>query len=129
MPPTMLEKKLDSAVKLINEEINQVLEIYPEDPYKRVFTIPELRQKLIDYVMKGIQGNYPSDQNRQPLDLKSKLPYRSLELRLRIENYIHWGVEYIFQSHVELNKTNLDLFSNSSITEPQPNYTPSHWFG
>jgi hypothetical protein len=97
MLKTISQKTEDLKLALINEEIDNALELYPDEPYKKVFAIPELRQKLIDYVTKGIQEVYPVIQTTQNLPVKTKFPYRSLELRLHIENYVHWGIEYILE--------------------------------
>ncbi len=122
MLKTISQKTEDLKLALINEEIDNALELYPDEPYKKVFAIPELRQKLIDYVTKGIQEVYPVIKTTQNLPVKTKFPYRSLELRLHIENYVHWGIEYILE-------VNSNRVSHSLAQEAKPVYTPSHCFG
>lgn len=107
----------DLGLNLINEEIDYALELYPDDAYKKAFTNPHLRQQLINYVMAGIQGTYPFVENQHNLSVKSRIPYRSLELRLRIESYIHWGIVYL----LNLNSSSLPF---SMFQVEQANYSP-----
>jgi hypothetical protein len=117
----MSQKAVNLGLELVNEEIDNALELYPEEPYHEIFAIPELRQKLINYVMSGLQGLFSVTEDKQNRLTKSRLPYRSIELRLRVENYVHWGIEYILE-------TNPDYISHTIAQEALPGYTPSYWF-
>jgi hypothetical protein len=114
----MQTKVVNLGMEIVNEEIKQALELYPDEPYKKVFASPELRQKLISYVMNKIQEAYSDLENTPNRQAQPKFPYRSLELRLRIENYVHRGIERISQ-------VNSNLVRHSFSQDPQPDYTPN----
>lgn len=116
MSKTMSKRIVDLGLRLVNEEIDTALELYPDETYKEAFAIPELRQRLIDYVMAGIPEAYicnPNTPNR------AKFPYHSLELRLRVEQYVHWGIEYIRETHADLWK---DAFPKKTHSSYSANY-------
>ncbi|MBE9125963.1 hypothetical protein IQ258_07255 [Coleofasciculus sp. LEGE 07081] len=107
----MSKRIVDLGLRLVNEEIDTALELYPDESYKKAFAIPELRQRLVDYVMAGIPEAYicnPDTPN------PSKFPYHSLELRLRVEQYVHWGIEYILETHADLGEGTLPKIAHSS---------------
>lgn len=99
MSTTMSKGSENLGIVVVNEEIENALELYPDEPYKRAFANPELRQKLVNYVMSGIQGIYPVHAKTPSLPARTKFPYRSLELRLHIESYVHWGIEYLLEAN------------------------------
>lgn len=122
MLKTMSKESENLGLVVVNEEIENALELYPDEPCKKAFANPELRQKLVNYVMSGIQGIYPILVNKPSFPAKNKFPYRSLELRLHIENYVHWGIEYLLAA-------NTNWVGHLTTQEAQPSYTPSHWLG
>ncbi|AFZ17746.1 hypothetical protein [Allocoleopsis franciscana] len=121
MSSPMSKESENLGILVINEEIANALDLYPDDPYKQAFANPELRQKLVNYVMSGIQGLYPVLAHQQGWPVKTKFPYRSLELRLHIENYVHWGIEHLLAA-------NSDWLVRFRTQDAQPSYTPSHRF-
>lgn len=100
MSTAMSKENENLGFVVVNEEIENALDLYPEEPYKRAFANPELRQKLVNYVMNGIQGIYPALEHKSSLPAKPRFPYRSLELRLHIESYVHWGIEYLIDANL-----------------------------
>ncbi|MEW6495264.1 MAG: hypothetical protein AB1589_22525 [Cyanobacteriota bacterium] len=121
MSTTMSREIENLGLVVVNEEIDNALDLYPDEPYKQAFANPELRQKLVDYVMSGIRGLYPVLENKSSLPVKIKFPYRSLELRLHIENYVHWGIEYLLE-------VKSDWLDHLIVRDAQPSIS-SHWFG
>jgi hypothetical protein len=119
MSTAMSKESGNVGLVVVNEEIESALDLYPDELYKQAFANPELRQKLIDYVMTGIQGIYPYLEHRQGLPTKTKFPYRSLELRLHIENYVHWGIEQL----LGVNSDSVGYLINQEI---QSQCTPSY---
>ncbi len=99
MSTAMSKGNENLGLVVVNEEIENALDLYPDEPYKRAFANPELRQKLVNYVMSGIQGIYPALEQNSSLPVTTKFPYRSLELRLHIESYVHWGIEYLLDTN------------------------------
>jgi hypothetical protein len=117
----MQTKVVNLGMEIVNEEIEQALELYPDEPYKKAFASPELRQKLISYVMNKIQEAYSCVEKTPNRPQKLKFPYRSLELRLHIENYVHRGIDRILQ-------VNSNLARHSFTQDAQPDYTPNGYF-
>lgn len=107
---------------VVNEEIENALDLYPDDSYREAFANPELRQKLVSYVMSGLQGIYPTLTTRQSQPVKTKFPYRSLELRLQIESYVHWGIEYLLDGKS-------GWVGYPLAREAQPSFTLCYWIG
>jgi hypothetical protein len=88
---------LKSEQELIDEEIENALELYSDEFYKRILAIREFRHQLIVYVLERVESASVDLKGKQHLLSKTKFPYRSLELRLRIEQYIMEGIEQILQ--------------------------------
>ncbi len=101
MLTTMFKGSENLGLMVVNEEIENALDLYPDEPYKQAFANPELRQKLVHYVLSGIQTIHPVQAKMHTVPVKTKFPYRSLELRLHIENYVHWGIEYLLEANFE----------------------------
>ncbi len=84
------------AVRVVSEEIEIALEQYPDFPYKEALANSEMRQELMAYVLRRLGVFYrDGDQTNRNLT-PHKFPYRSLELRLRIEGHIHKGIQQLF---------------------------------
>lgn len=79
-------------LKLIEEEIENLLDVYPEKFYQATFTIPDLHQKLVLYVMNNLPDLYRLIDKGTALLIKNRFPYHSLELRLQVEDYINAGI-------------------------------------
>lgn len=110
---------------VVQEEIDNALESITNYPFYHQFTVTEWKQKLSQYVFYKIDLLYELNKHRLRWQNISKIPYRSLELRLWLENYIYEGMEEIlrtslpiyfrgeYQSHNHHN--NLYLYHNSSL--------------
>jgi hypothetical protein len=92
-------KLVNLKIKVIEEEIENALEHYSGNLYKTAFAIPQLRQKLIFYVLRKVPGYCMVIEGNQKLLIKHQFSYRSLELRLQLENHIHQGIYQIIQEH------------------------------
>jgi hypothetical protein len=92
-------KLVNLKIKVIEEEIENALEHYSGNLYKTAFSIPQLRQKLIFYVLRKVPGYCMVIEGNQKLLIKHQFSYRSLELRLQLENHIHQGIYQIIQEH------------------------------
>ena len=107
MSQTISPKIVDLGLQVVNEEIDYALAVYPDESGKKVFANPDFRQKLIDYVMGSIPETYFPRKDSLNRAIKNKFPSNSLELRLRIEKYVHWGIEYILATHEDVLSQNL----------------------
>ena len=107
MSQTISPKIVDLGLQVVNEEIDYALAVYPDESGKKVFANPDFRQKLIDYVMGSIPEIYFQSKDALNRAVKTRFPSASLELRLRIEKYVHWGIEYILATHGDVLSQNL----------------------
>jgi len=110
------------TLPLVVEEAESVLDTYPYHPYQQVFAIPNLRQKLLAYVLSRIHNLYAVINQGTELSQASQIAHRSLENRLNIEALIRQGIEHILQE-------NTDWVSHSVPEEVDPGNASSHWFG
>ncbi len=115
MSTTISPKIVDLGLQVVSEEIDNALAIYPDESCQKILTVPDLHQKLIDYVMGAIPETYFRTKDGMNRAFKTRFPSHSLELRLRIEKYVHWGIEYILATHPEMVNQNL----TSSTPKPQ----------
>lgn len=105
---------------IVVQEIEEVLSKYPDRPYQRAFAIPDLRQKLIVYVMTRSRVAYAVVESETNVDSRVYCP--SIEERLQIEALIHQGVQQIFQEDAEWAIRHLPQKVSSPLA-------PSNWFG
>lgn len=81
----------NSTLPIILEEIENVLAESPNCPYRAAFTLPELREKLIDYVLSQIPHYYTIESSKSSIK-QLRPPFRLLEQRLQLENLIRKGI-------------------------------------
>ncbi|MGA7936771.1 MAG: hypothetical protein WCA35_24660 [Kovacikia sp.] len=108
---------------VIAREAEEVLSTYSNHPYQQAFSIPDIRQELIAYVLSRAPGSYAVlDENNQLQleDFPALQP--SFSDKQAIRAWIHQGIHQIFDRYSE------------SITKhipeaDDPRLEPSHWFG
>lgn len=108
-------------------EIEKVLDTYPYNPYQQAFSIPDIRQQLIEYVLVRIpcadsSCSVESSQENTNQVTVSKIPRTPLQHQLHLQNLIHQGICVIMQMKSE-------LISQILCEKVQPVCEPSHWFG
>lgn len=92
-------KVVNLKLQVIEEEIENALEHYSQHPYKTAFAIPDWRQKLLSYLLSQVPGSYLVIEDNQKLLIKNQFSYRSMELRLQLENHIHKGIAQLIQEN------------------------------
>jgi hypothetical protein len=111
------------SMPLVIQEAENILETYPHHPYRQAFSIPDVRQKLICYVLSRMPGLYTvmDDADQQcanPQSLCSSLDHQ----RLQIGKLIRQGIQTILNEDAD--------WVNRHIPEDvDPAMTPSNWFG
>ncbi len=102
--------------------IEDVLETYPHHPYQQAFSIPELRQKLIAYLMSRVTNCYVVvDEGQQPsINFKSLPNFR--QGTPCIETLIYQGMEKVLQKRAE-------QVTHQIPKEVELDFAPSNWFG
>ncbi|PSO70436.1 MAG: hypothetical protein BRC42_09950 [Cyanobacteria bacterium QS_1_48_34] len=108
---------------LVVEEINTLLGEYPSPhPYKSAFSQPELREKLMAFVIRKVNQQYAVINGS-----KEKTTYGDFSdclsgQRSQIKNWVEKGMEMIFQDQKQ---SELAWVSQAE----QAVREPSHWFG
>lgn len=117
---------MKTVVKLTSQsvagEIEKVLDTYAYNPYQQAFAIPNLRQELLDYVVRripSIDSNYVVEKG---CSINYKFPRNPLEVELHLQNLIDRGIHSIVQE-----KSN--WISRCLHDTVAPSCEPSHWFG
>jgi len=84
-------------LKVIQEEIENALDAYPNKFCRLLFLYPHLRQDLLSYVLCKLSNDPQAVTVKQGTKLSSKhtFPYYSLEMRLQIESCIREGINYL----------------------------------
>jgi hypothetical protein len=90
-------KIVSQVVRVVSEEIEIALEQYPDLPYKEAFANSEMREELIAYVLGRLAVFSRDGGETNKTRYSPKFPYRSLELRLRIEAHIHRGIQQLLR--------------------------------
>lgn len=116
----MFTETINLNNQLVVEEIEHVLDTYSYHPYQQAFSIHDLRQKLIAYVLSQAHNLYTAIEDRELLDPK---PHNSfLGQRLHIEALIHQGIIQVLQENA--------AWVNHHIPKPvDAGNAPSQWFG
>ena len=117
MNPTSSEALLMSTIA---GEIESILPTYPRYPYQRVFADRDVKQQLIDYVLKQVPRRSPIE--GEPADHlypTGKPPQKLLE-QLRV--LVHLGLVDVLRDNT--NRTRLVEMEDYLYDNE-----PSHWFG
>ncbi|NJL36401.1 MAG: late competence development ComFB family protein [Leptolyngbyaceae cyanobacterium RM2_2_4] len=110
------------TLPVVIEEAEDVLDSYPYHPYQQAFSIPDLRKKLISYVLCRVPGVYTVVEEDDQAMMNPKSLCNSLEQRIQIENLIRQGIEHILRE-------NMDWVDRHIPQETNPAFAPSNWFG
>lgn len=118
------------ASQFLLDKIDSFLAAYPVHPYQSTFLDSSLKQLLIEYIERKLKQatpmlNHPGQWDRLPLHLS-----RSVDLELRLESYLYWGIEYIIQMKFDAPVTMTTPTDVSlSSQEMEQICLPAHWFG
>jgi len=90
---------INLTLPVVIQEIEDVLNEYPEHPYQRVFSMPELRQKLIAYVLSQVPNRYVVE-GMQETFIKPKVhPSARLQERLHMGTIIRGGILHLLREN------------------------------
>ncbi len=83
---------------VIMQEIEDVLNHYPEHPYQALFSIPELKQKLIDHVYCYVSPHHDAG-GKQNVTTRNSIAHRSsfLQERLRLGMLIRGSMLHLLR--------------------------------
>jgi hypothetical protein len=113
---------INITLPAVTQEIERVLATYPDHPHQQAFANPELRQRLLAYVLTQIDCKFTVAEQGETPQINPEILFPSAEDQLQIEDTIHQGIQRLL--------TDKDAWVSHHIPEPeQPGETPSHWFG
>ncbi|MBK4728955.1 hypothetical protein JJD41_03490 [Oxynema sp. CENA135] len=95
----MPERLRNRKVAVVEEEIDIALAVCADPVYQQAFKLPKFRYLLIEYVLQRVHGSYILIGDRGNLRFQLKFPYRSLELRLQIEQQVYQGMKQLTQEY------------------------------
>lgn len=116
----MTKRIINLTLSAVVEEIEDVLETYPYHPYRQFFSIPDLRQELIAYVLSRVSNRYVAVDEEQQASFKSL--HLLTEETLCIKILIHKGIEKILHK-----KEEQMTYRIPGVVDP--GFAPSNWFG
>ncbi|MBE9039826.1 hypothetical protein IQ235_03340 [Oscillatoriales cyanobacterium LEGE 11467] len=93
---------MTAILTVVTEEVEHILNIYYEADERETLRANQLRARLIDYVMNRIQVDLSMRVYLSPRSAKLRFPYRSLELRLKVENYARAGFRHLVRTPVDI---------------------------
>jgi hypothetical protein len=97
----MSHKLINLTLPIVIEEIENVLDEYPEHPYQLAFSIDELRQKLIAHILSHVPNRYVV-QEVEELSSNPKSCYSfSVQERIRIETVVHGSILHILRENAD----------------------------
>lgn len=119
----MTKAIVNLSLPLVMQEAEAVLETYPHHPYRQAFSIPDMRQKLICYVLSRMPGLYTVVEETERSLMNTTSMCSSLDDRkCQIETLIRQGIPSILNEH-------LDWIDRHIPEETESRQMPSSWFG
>ncbi|MEA5464782.1 hypothetical protein [Leptothoe sp. PORK10 BA2] len=119
-----------TTTQLLSGKVDSVLAAYPAEPYGTALSHVAVKRLLLDYVECKLKQAMPSLNDP---DQWQRLPHhlqQLVDLELRLESYIYWGIEYIIQNKFDLllsaEKSEEPAWSLQDMTQA---CVPAHWFG
>lgn len=107
---------------VVSEAIDELLESYPDHPYKKIFAQPNLRRTLLANVMSqlpvdSMEMEASPERASEPLALSL-----SQQQQIVLKTLIRQEIAYLIQQKSE-------CISRSTAEEVESCFAPSHWFG
>jgi hypothetical protein len=119
-----------SVSQFLVDKVASVLSGYPTYPYQLALNNEAIQQLLLDYVECKLKQAVPK---LESADQWQRLPHyvnQLVDLELRLESYIYWGIEYIIQNQFDLLLSNEEPKPLSwSVQDMTQTCLPSYWFG
>lgn len=113
---------INLALPVANQEIEKILETYPDHPHQQAFASPELRQRLVAYVLSQIDCKYIVAKTEQSPQVDPETLFPSPEQQSHLEDAIHQGIHRLLQDRA--------IWVSHHIPQVEkPGKEPSHWFG
>ena len=85
------------------EELENILEIDLDQSDQKALTDPELRHKLISFVLNRMPNRYLTIESEKVASITSRFFLFKTQEKLKIENLIHQGIYYLLQKDKKYN--------------------------
>jgi hypothetical protein len=115
----MTKTIVNLTLPVVVDQIETALEDYPYHPYQQAFAIPDLRQRLIAYVLSRISNSYTVLEEGENSTHSNNC---SSDRILQIKNIVTQGIHDILQQYWEWSDRHIP-------SEIESGLAPSHWFG
>ena len=94
----MSHQSANLTLPAVMQEIEDVLDEYPEHPYQSAFSLPELRQKLIDHIFK-VPNRYEIEGEKELSSNPKVRHYSLLTERLWTEMVVRGSILHILREN------------------------------
>ena len=118
----MAQTIVNLAVPLVTEKIEGILDTYPTHPHQQAFNSPDLRQKLIAYVLSRMPALYLAVDEMEACSVRSPSSCYTTAQHSQIDQLIHQGIGHVLQQSE-------DWLEHRIPEQTDPVLTPSSWFG
>lgn len=116
--------------QVLSDKIDSAVSTYPTYPYQTALRNGLIKQLLLDYVECKLKQTMPSLSNPDQWQRLPRHLHRLVDLDLRLESYIYWGIEYIIQNQFDLLLGAADPTKPAwSVQDMNHACIPAHWFG
>jgi hypothetical protein len=95
----MPKNLVNITLGVVTEEVEIILESYPNYPYQQAFSHSGLRQDLIAYVLSRVPNKYTAIDSGKSVSNHTVQVRCSSEQLLHIENLIHTGIRDLLHSY------------------------------
>ena len=95
------------------KEIEYVLEDYPVHPYQAAFSIAELRQQLVNHVLRHLPKRYAVMGDGQQPSTDAQLPYRLKQERIRLDVLIRGSILHLLRENADWVSRRLSTMDSS----------------
>ncbi len=98
------------------QEIENVLNDYPEHPYQLAFSIKELRSQLVAHVLRHTANSHSIIGDVPESTIEDKFRYNSMSKRLRLDTLIRGSIFHLLRENAEWISCYLQRLDNSRAT-------------
>ena len=97
----MSHELINLTLPTVIQEIENVLNEYPEHPYQSAFSIHELRQQLIAHILSQIPNRYAVRGVEEPAKKPKALYASAMKERLYMETVVHGSILHILRENAD----------------------------
>ena len=119
----------DSVSEVLSGKVDSVLAAYPAYPYQTALNNDAIRQLLLEYVESKLKQTVPKLNNPEQWQCLPQYLHQLVDLELRLESYIYWGIEYIIQNQLDVLLSTEDPTPACDVQDMTQACMPSYWFG